>query len=148
MTRKSTSKEGALSEKINVLLAGSEEELSADLQKVLEKEGWINVVGSSDSTATAKALAEETSPEIIVMDLEFAGDGIKASQELLKVSPDSKIIVLSIYDYVGKVDVHSVSPESAAHLDSIEWLSKQSKPAELLKTISKTGKKTVKRRIQ
>ncbi len=137
-----------MSEKINVLLAGSEEELSADLQKVLEKESWINVVGSSDSTATAKALAEETSPEIIVMDLEFAGDGIKASQELLKVSPDSKIIVLSIYDYVGKVDVHSVSPESAAHLDSIEWLSKQSKPAELLKTISNTGKKHTKRRIQ
>ncbi len=137
-----------MSEKINVLLAGSKDELSADLQKVLEKESWINVVGSSSSTATAKTLAEETSPEIIVMDLEFAGDGIKASQELLKVSPDSKIIVLSIYDYVGKVEVHSVSPESATHLDSIEWLSKQPKPAELLKTISKTGKKTVKRRIQ
>ena len=137
-----------MSEKINVLLAGSEEEISADLQKVLEKEGWINVVGSSDSAATAKALAEETSPEIIVMDLGFAGDGIKASQELLKVSPDSKVIVLSIYDYVGKVAVHPVSPESTAHLDSIEWLSKQCKPAELLKTISETGKKPKKRRIQ
>ncbi len=136
-----------MSEKINVLLAGSEDVISADLRKVLEKEDWINVVGSSSSAATAKALAEETSPEIIVMDLGFAGDGIKASQELLKVSPDSKIIVLSIYDYIGKVDVHPVSPESAAHLDSIEWLSKQSKPAELLKTILKTGKKPMKRRI-
>ena len=137
-----------MSDKVSVLLAGSEDEISADLQKILENEGWINVVGASDSAAAVTKMAEKTSPEIIVIDFAFAGDGIKASQKLLKVSPDSKIIVLSIYDYVGKVDVHSVSPESAAHLDSIEWLSKHAQPAELLKTISETGNKRRKRRIQ
>ncbi len=137
-----------MSEKINVLLAGSEAELSGTLRNILESEGWINVVGASRSSVEAQELARSTSPEIIVIDLDFEGDGIQASQDLLKVSPDSKIVVLNIHDYIGKVSVHPVSQAGAVTLESIEALSKDSSPAELIKAISKSGKKQKKRRIQ
>lgn len=137
----------ATEEKINVLLAGSQVALSKSLEKILGDERWINIIGSTDSETKAVELAGKLSPEVIVMDLDFAGDGLKASREVLNASPDSKIIVLSVYDYIGKVEVQTAPTENTGHVGSIEWISKNSNPAKLLNLISKPRERG-KRRMQ
>jgi PleD family two-component response regulator len=94
--------------KVDVLIAGSGSDINRNLQGILEGEGWINIVGSADSQEKVLELAENLLPEVIVVDMGFAGDGLKASRQLLKISPDSKIIVLTICDGVGRVDVKTL----------------------------------------
>ena len=135
-------------EKISVLLAGSEPDLNQNLKEIIENSGGINIVGSSDSKKRILDLAKELLPEVIVVDLGFAGDGLRASQQLLKISPKSKIIVLSVYDYIGRVDIQTLPEDGQSALDSIQWLSKNSKPAELLELISHNDERSKKRRLQ
>jgi chemotaxis response regulator CheB len=136
------------SDKISVLLAGSEPDMGEDLQQILKNQATIDVVGSSDSKERILELAEKLEPEVIVIDYDFAGDGLQASKQLLKISPSSKIIVLSIYDHVGRVDVHPLPEETNEAIDSIEWLSKNTTPAKLLEAVSHPNKKGKKRSIQ
>ena len=135
-------------EKISVLLAGSEPDLNQNLKEIIENSGGINIVGSSDSKKRILDMAKELLPEVIVVDLGFAGDGLRASQQLLKISPKSKIIVLSVYDYIGRVDIQTLPEDGQSALDSIQWLSKNSKPAELLELISHNDERSKKRRLK
>jgi DNA-binding NarL/FixJ family response regulator len=136
-------------DKVSVLLATSQKGLAQSLQTVLEHEDWIQVVGSSASRDETLELAKSLTPQVVVIDYELAGDGLETGRRILKVSPEVRIIVLSVYDYVGQVTVRSatakVSPETPkeapAVVESVEWLSKKSSLAQLLDSISSAGKK-------
>ncbi len=122
-------------DKVSVLLASSYKGLRQSLRTLLENEGWINVVGTSDSMTEAVELAEKYLPQVIVLDYELAGSNTRIGQKLLDIDPDIKIIVLSVFDYVGQIGTED-TPGAANDLASVEWVSKNSNPADLLKLIS------------
>ena len=123
-------------DKISVLLASSHKSLRQSLRAVLENEDWIQVVGASASRADALELAKELAPQVVVLDMDLEGDGLEAGRQILEVSPEAKIIVLSTYDYVGQITVKPSPNGEAPEIASVDWLSKKSSLADLLKTIS------------
>ncbi len=125
-------------EKVSVLIASSNKGLRQSLEKVLAQEDWINIVGTSISTSGTLKLAKMFVPQVVVIDFSIAGEDLRIGEQVLELSPDAKIIVLSKYDLVGKVDVKSISGSPAKEtyeIDSIDWLSKSSNTGSLLKLI-------------
>ena len=132
-------------ETVSVLLASANKGLLQSLRKILENRAGIRLVGMSESKSRTLELSREFGPEVIVIDFDMLGDNFETSKQILKTNPDVKIIVLSMYDFVGRVTVKAAPPKGAPELEAVDWLSKRSKPAALLDLIAKVGKE---RRIQ
>ncbi|MDK2788879.1 MAG: two-component system, chemotaxis family, chemotaxis protein CheY [Epulopiscium sp.] len=65
------------------------------LKKMLSEEGF-EVVGEAGNGIDAIQMAAKLKPDIVTLDITMPEmDGIKAVPEILKVSPDSKIIMCS-----------------------------------------------------
>ncbi|MBA3898663.1 MAG: response regulator [Bacteroidetes bacterium] len=71
--------------KVNILVVEDESIVSKDIQNSLKKLGY-NVVGSSATGEEAVALASETKPDIVLMDIMLKGEmsGIDAATEINK----------------------------------------------------------------
>ena len=66
------------------------------MTKALSADPQIVIVGSAADGAMAIAAAQRTLPDIIILDIEMpVMDGITALPELLKVSPECKVIMAS-----------------------------------------------------
>lgn len=73
------------------------------LKKMLEEAGY-NVVGEAGNGAQAIEMAQKLQPDIITLDITMPEmDGIKAIEQILKVSPNSKIIMCSAMGHQSKV---------------------------------------------
>jgi DNA-binding NarL/FixJ family response regulator len=81
-----------------VLIVDDEYVMTLHSEKLLEKNGY-DVVGIADSGEQAVDLAEETRPDIVIMDIKLPGkfDGITAAESILKQTGIS-CIFLSGYD--------------------------------------------------
>jgi DNA-binding NarL/FixJ family response regulator len=128
-------------EKINVLLASTHTGLCQSLQQVLELEQWMNVVVTSESETGVLMLAKTMIPEVIILDLDLTDSNPDISRQIFEMSPEAKIIVLGLHDHSGRVIVESKNDNGTLSYNSVEWLSKNSSPAELIKSISKSRKK-------
>lgn len=72
------------------------------LQLILEAETDIVVVGEAGCVADAIVLAETTRPDVFVMDLGLPdGSGIAATTELGRVSPSTRVLILTVHDDVA-----------------------------------------------
>ena len=95
------------------------------LRAVLENGERLSVVGEGHSAAAAIALATELTPDVLILDISMpGGSGLHAVPELLKRSPNTRILMLSVHDdreYVMEC------VRSGAH----GYLRKDSSPAEL-----------------
>lgn len=131
---------GMVVDKVSVLLASSHTGLCQSLQQVLEHEDWIKVVGTSSSKSDTLKLTETLDPQVIILDFDMAGEELETSRQILSIRPEVKIIILSVYDFVGQVTVKRATKD-AAPVESVNWLSKQSNPSELLRSISTARKK-------
>jgi DNA-binding NarL/FixJ family response regulator len=92
--------------KIRVLLAEDHTLVRQGFRRILEDEPRIVVVGEASTGLKAIELAQELKPEIVVMDLAMPElGGLEASAEILKMNPETKILILSMYSneaYVRK----------------------------------------------
>ena len=87
-----------------VLLVDDHKILRDGIKAILRAEGDFDVVGESDNGTDAVQMAKKLSPDVIIMDIGLQGlNGVEATTEILRHSPDSKVIILSMYD-----DEHSV----------------------------------------
>jgi NarL family two-component system response regulator LiaR len=87
-----------------VLLVDDHKILRDGIKAILRVEGDFDVVGESDNGTDAVQMARKLSPDVIIMDIGLQGlNGVEATAEILRHSPDSKVIILSMYD-----DEHSV----------------------------------------
>jgi len=82
---------------IKVLIADDHAIVRQGLKALLEREEDIEVVGEAADGLDAIELGREIVPEVVVMDMRMPlVSGIEASRRILEVSPDTRIIMLSM----------------------------------------------------
>ncbi|MGL5406441.1 MAG: response regulator transcription factor [Propionibacteriaceae bacterium] len=91
---------------IRVLVADDQSLICSALAAMLGLEDDIEVVGQASTTAEAIRLAEQLKPDVILMDVQMPdgggpSDGIDASAQVLKVSPLSRIIIVTTFGRPG-----------------------------------------------
>ena len=83
---------------IKVILADDHNLVLEGIRSLLEKESGIKIAGEARDGLEAIKLASETKPDIVVLDVSMPNlNGIEAASEIRKVSPDSKILALSMH---------------------------------------------------
>ncbi len=83
---------------ISVLLADDHRVVREGLRALLERNNDIRVVGEAADGHEAVKLASTLKPDVVVMDISMPVlNGIEATQQVLEVSPSSKVIILSMY---------------------------------------------------
>ncbi len=92
--------------KIRVLLAEDHTLVRQGFRRILEDDPRITVVGEVGTGLAAIEQSKTLKPDVVVMDLAMPElGGLEASAEILKVLPDIKILILSMYSneaYVKK----------------------------------------------
>jgi DNA-binding NarL/FixJ family response regulator len=85
---------------IRVLLADDQALLRAGLRMIIENAGDMDVVGEADDGAAVTALAVETTPDVILMDIRMPEvDGLEATRRLRASLPDGpRILILTTFD--------------------------------------------------
>jgi len=83
---------------ITVLLVDDHKLVRQGVRAFLEAHDEFLVVGEAESGKSAVTLAEETVPDVVLMDLIMPGmDGVEATRQVKNISPRSQIVVLTSY---------------------------------------------------
>jgi DNA-binding NarL/FixJ family response regulator len=114
---------------VRVLLVDDDDLMRAGLTAVLSSDTTIDVVGEAPDGRAAVERAIELRPHVVLMDVRMPGlDGIAATRELLAVSPDVKVVVLTTFeqdDYIF----------GALSAGASGFLLKRTRPEELIAAI-------------
>ena len=114
---------------VRVLLVDDDDLMRAGLTAVLSSDSTIDVVGEAPDGRAAVERAIELRPDVVLMDVRMPGlDGIAATRELLAVSPDVKVVVLTTFeqdDYIF----------GALSAGASGFLLKRTRPEELIAAI-------------
>lgn len=86
-------------ESIRLLLADDHDILREGVRRILAGVRGITVVGEASSGEEAIKVARELQPDIVLMDVQMPGiGGMEAANRLSRVSPSTKILVLTAFD--------------------------------------------------
>jgi pilus assembly protein CpaE len=86
-----------MSENITVLIVDDLPETRENVRKLLQFEPELEVIGQAGTGEQAIEMAQESKPDIILMDINMPGiDGIGASQTISELVPHSQIIIMSV----------------------------------------------------
>jgi len=89
---------------IDVLIVDDHAVVRQGLRAFLESEGDILIVGEAGNGSEAIDRARELLPEIVLMDLVMPGmDGVSAIEEIRRVSPESRVLVLTSFGEEAQV---------------------------------------------
>ena len=114
---------------VRVLLVDDDDLMRAGLTAVLSSDETIAVVGEAPDGRAAVERAIELRPDVVLMDVRMPGlDGIAATRELLSVSPDVRVVVLTTFeqdDYIF----------GALSAGASGFLLKRTRPEELIAAI-------------
>jgi two-component system, NarL family, response regulator NreC len=84
--------------KIRVILAEDHTLVRQGFRRILEDSSGIEVVGEASTGLAAIELSKKLKPDMVVMDLAMPElGGLEATEEILKVLPETKILILSMY---------------------------------------------------
>ncbi|MFY0652657.1 MAG: response regulator transcription factor [Cyclobacteriaceae bacterium] len=115
---------------VKVVLADDHEIVRNGIKTLLESEGEIEVLGEASNGLEAIERVKEHNPEILITDIRMPiMTGIEATAKLRVISPDTKVLILSMHDdeeYIIK------SAESGAS----GYLLKDTNKQEFIKAIS------------
>lgn len=119
-----------------VLLVDDHKILRDGIKAILRAEGDFEVVGETDNGTDAVQHCRRLSPDVVVMDIGLQGlNGVEATTEILRHMPETKVIILSMYD-----DEHSVV--SAIRSGARAFVLKKASDGDLvdaLRTVAKGG---------
>jgi DNA-binding NarL/FixJ family response regulator len=94
MAEESNKREGP----VRVLLADDHTMFRQGIRQMLETDPIIEVVAEADNGVEAIALARQTEPDVILLDLEMpVMGGEEAIEQLLKVSSSPRIVILTMH---------------------------------------------------
>jgi DNA-binding NarL/FixJ family response regulator len=114
---------------VRVLLVDDDELMRAGLRTVLSSDQSVEVVGEASSGRGAISQARARRPDLVLMDVRMPDlDGIAATRELLAVSPEVKVVILTTFeqdDYIF----------GALSAGASGFLLKRTRPEELLTAV-------------
>jgi len=114
---------------IRVLLVDDQTLVRMGFRMLLDAEPGIRVVGEAADGIEALELATLEKPDVVLMDVRMPGlDGIAATRELLRLSPGSRVIILTTFD----LDEYAFDGLRAG---ASGFLVKDTRPAELLAAV-------------
>jgi DNA-binding NarL/FixJ family response regulator len=112
---------------IRVLLAEDHSLVRAGLERLLATAPDIEVVGGAADGLEAVALAAETRPDVVLMDLSMPDmDGIEATRAILSASKDVQVVVLTSLSDRGRI-------LAALDAGAIGYLLKDAEPEDVIR---------------
>jgi DNA-binding NarL/FixJ family response regulator len=114
---------------VRVLIVDDDDLMRAGLKAVLSSDDTIDVMGEAGDGRTAIQQARAGKPDVVLMDVRMPDlDGISATRELLSVSPEIKVAILTTFER----DEYIFGALSAG---ASGFLLKRTKPEELIAAI-------------
>jgi two-component system response regulator DegU len=84
---------------VNILLIDDHKIFREGVKRVVEMADNFRVIGEGANGEEAIELVRTLKPDVILLDINMPNmNGVEATEEILKISPQSKIIILSIHD--------------------------------------------------
>jgi two-component system, NarL family, nitrate/nitrite response regulator NarL len=84
---------------IRVAMVDDHAIVRAGLRMVLESDPDFDVVGEADNAAAALALALESKPDVILVDINLPDEsGLKVADAILRSQPGVRLLMLSVHD--------------------------------------------------
>ncbi|RXT04491.1 response regulator transcription factor [Ammoniphilus sp. CFH 90114] len=88
-----------MADTIRIALIDDHQLFREGIKRILEMEPSFEVVGIGSNGEEACHLAEELKPEIMLMDINMPKmSGVEATEKIKALSPETKVIILSIHD--------------------------------------------------
>ena len=114
---------------VDVLLVEDHQVVRDGIRAILDRATEFRVVGAVASGAEAVQFCRREPPHLVLMDLSLPGlSGIDATAEILRIHPECRVVVLSMYDDENSV-VNAIRAgakgfvlKKASHLDLLEAL--------------------------
>jgi DNA-binding NarL/FixJ family response regulator len=89
---------------IRVLIVDDHKIMRDGIKAILKQAGDLEVAGETDNGVEAVQLVRKVRPDVVLMDINLQGmSGIEATMEMIRHHPDTRVMMLSMYD-----DEHSV----------------------------------------
>jgi len=83
---------------MRILIADDHGIVREGLKALLDKQSGMEVVGEAEDGQSAVAMAEQLSPDLLVMDMSMPNlNGIEATRQILEHSPGTRVIILSMH---------------------------------------------------
>jgi pilus assembly protein CpaE len=121
-------------EKIRVLIVDDIAETRENVRKLLQFESDIEVVAAARTGREAIQLAQETNPDVVLMDINMPDmDGITATEEIRQKMPAIQVVLLS-------VQMDTSYYRRAMTVGARDFLAKPPNPDELVSVIRRAGK--------
>ena len=118
---------------LSVLLADDQVLLREALSTVLGADPRIEVVGGVDDGAAVVTFVQYHRVDVILMDVRMPGmDGIAATAEVLRVSPRTRILILTTFDLDEYVF-------AAVQAGASGFLTKDARPQELCEAVARVA---------
>jgi len=84
---------------LQIVIVDDHKIMRAGIKAILEQSQGFMVIAEAGSGAEAIAVCKATPPHIVVMDIGLPGmSGIEAMQTIVRHAPETKVLMLSIYD--------------------------------------------------
>jgi two-component system, NarL family, response regulator NreC len=91
-----------VADRIRIALCDDHAVVRSGLRRILEAEADLEVVGEAGSATQAVEVASSAQPDVFVMDLGLPDrNGIAATTEVCAVSPETRVLVLTVHDDVA-----------------------------------------------
>jgi DNA-binding NarL/FixJ family response regulator len=114
---------------IRVVLVDDHALVRHGLEQLLQGADGIEVVGTAGDGSEALGLVAETSPDVVLMDLQMPGvDGVTATRQILESYPDTRVVVLTSFSDSGRII-------AALDVGAVGYLLKDTEPDDLLRGV-------------
>lgn len=99
------------------------------LRALLQRQSDFTVVGEADTVASAVRLAQETQPDVVLMDLSLPdGGGVEATRQIVDRLPNVHVIALTVHD---EPEMLTAVAQAGAH----GYILKETRSADLLRAV-------------
>ena len=105
---------------VRVLIVDDQAPFLAALRAVVARLGEFTLVGEATSGERAVELAEETKPDLVLMDINMGGiDGLEATSRIVQARPETLVVLVSTYT-LEQLPPHARTCGAAAYLNKDE----------------------------